>query len=78
MVDEVLVNILEELRKRGTFGSFSEDMIQSLLGGVWNKVEYALKDSQNLAGQLEECYYSKGIKSFLNGITLKYHLGGGR
>ena len=38
-------NIVAELRKRGTFGGFSEDRMQSLLEGIWNKVEYALKDS---------------------------------
>ena len=55
MVDEVLGKTVEYLRKRGTFGGFSEKRIQYLLGGMWNKVEYALKDSSKLACQLEEC-----------------------
>ena len=29
--------------------------MKSLLEVIWNKVEYALKDSQKTAGQLEEC-----------------------
>ena len=37
---------------------------------LWNKIEYALKDSQNVAGQLEEYSYSKGMQSALNGRTL--------
>ena len=45
---------------------------------MWNKVEYALKDSQKLAGQLEECSYSKGMKNVLNGRTFKYHFLEGR
>ena len=46
MVGGVLGNIIAELRKRGTFGGFSEYIIQSLIEGMWYKVEYALKDSQ--------------------------------
>ena len=69
MVDGVLGNIIEELRKRGTFGGFSKERGQSLLGGIWNNAYYALKDSQKLAGQLEECSDSKGIQSVLNGST---------
>ena len=42
-----------------------------------NKVEYALKDSQKSAVQLEECYDSKGIQSVFNGRTFKCHFGGG-
>ena len=42
--DEVSGNIVVELRKRGIFGGFSEDIMQLVLEGVWNKVEYALKD----------------------------------
>ena len=53
MADRVLGNIVAELRKRGAFGSFSEEMMQSVLEGMWNKVEYALKDSQKLADQLK-------------------------
>ena len=44
MVDEVSGNIIADLRKRGMFGSFSEERMQSLLEGTWNKIEYALKD----------------------------------
>ena len=46
MVDEVSGNIIADLRKRGTFGGFSEDRMQTLLEGVFNKVYYAFKDSQ--------------------------------
>ena len=46
MVDEVSGNIIAELRNRGKFGSFSEESMQSLLEGMWNKIEYALKDSK--------------------------------
>ena len=42
MVDEVLENIVEELRKRIAFGGFREERIQSFIEGMWNKVEYAL------------------------------------
>ena len=52
--------------------------MQSVLEGMWNKVEYALRDSQKIAGQLEECSYSKLIVSVLNGSNFKYiYLGGG-
>ena len=50
MVDEVSGNIVADLRKRGIFGSFSEERMQSLLEIIWNKVEYALKDSKKAAG----------------------------
>ena len=43
-----------------------------------NKLEYTLKYSLQLAGQLEECSNSKLMKSVLNGRTFKYHFGGGR
>ena len=59
MADKVSGNMVEQLRKRGTFGGFSEEKMQSLLEGKWNKVEYYLKYSQKAAGQLEECSYSK-------------------
>ena len=59
MADEVSGNIVAELRKRGTFGSFSEERIQSVLEGMWNKVDYDLRDSQKNSGQLEECSDSK-------------------
>ena len=42
IVDEGLVNIVVELRKRGIFGGFDEDRMQSLPEGMYNKVEYAL------------------------------------
>ena len=70
MADEVLENIVTELINRGTFGRFSEEKMQSVLEGMWNKVEYYLKDSRKLAGQLEECFDSKGVQSGLNGRTL--------
>ena len=66
MADEVLGNIIAELRKRGTFGGFSEERIQSVLEGMWNKVDYSLKDSRKMAGQLEECSDSKVTQSVLN------------
>ena len=44
---------------------------------MWIAVEYALKDSQKMAGQLEECSDSKGVQSGLNGRTFKCHFGGG-
>ena len=52
--------------------------MQLLLEGMWNKVEYDLKDSRKPAGQLEECSGSKIMQSVFNGRTFKYHLGGGR
>ena len=52
MVDKVSGNIIAELSKRGKFGGFSEEKMQSFLEGIWNKVQYALKDSQKMAGQL--------------------------
>ena len=52
MEDEVSGNIIAELRKKGTFGSFSGDWMQLFLEGMWNKVECALKDSQKGSGQL--------------------------
>ena len=72
-MDEVSGNIIEEWSKSGKFGGFSEERMHLLLGGMWNKVEYALKDSQKLAIQLEECSDSKGMQSVLNGITLIYN-----
>ena len=55
MSDEVSGNIVPELRKRGNFGGFSEERMQSVLEEMWNKVEYDLKDPRKMAGQLEEC-----------------------
>ena len=48
MEDGVSGNIVAELLKRGTFGGFSEERMQSVLEGMWNKVEYSLKDSLKL------------------------------
>ena len=53
MADEVSGNIVADLRKRGTFGGFSEEMMQSVLKVMWNKVKYALKYSQRMSGQSE-------------------------
>ena len=69
MSDEVLGNIVAELKNRGTFGSFSEERMHLVLVGMCNKVEYALKNSQKMAGQLEECSDSKGMQKFSNGRT---------
>ena len=52
MADEVSWNIVAELRKRGTFGGFSEEIMKLFLEGIWNKVEYYLKDKPKAAGQL--------------------------
>ena len=69
LVDGILGNIIEKLRKRGTFGGFSKERLQSLLGGICNNVGYTLKYSQNLAGQLEECSDSTVMQSVWNGST---------
>ena len=42
--DEVLGDIVAALRKRGTFGGISEERMQSVPEGVWNKVECSLND----------------------------------
>ena len=47
--------------------------MQSLLEGTWNKVEYNLKDSKKVLGQLEYFSDSKVMQSVLNGRTFKYH-----
>ena len=52
MADEVSWNIVAGLRKRGTFGGFSEEIMQLFLEGIWNKVEYDLKDKPKAAVQL--------------------------
>ena len=52
--------------------------MQSLIELMWNKVEYYLKDSRKLAGQLEECFDSKGMQIELNGRNFKYNVLGGR
>ena len=77
MVDEVSSNIVAEMKNRGIFGGFSEERMQYLLKGTWNKLEYVLKVLRKMEGQLEECYYSKGRKSVLDGRTFKYHSWGG-
>ena len=45
MAHEVSGNIVAELRKRGTFGGFSEDVMQSFHEVMFNTVAYSLKDS---------------------------------
>ena len=45
IADEVSGNIVAELRKRGIFGGFCEEIMQELLEVMWNTVEYAFKDS---------------------------------
>ena len=52
MEDEVLGIIIFELRKILIFGVFNEERMQSVLEGMWNKVEDALKDSRKMAGKL--------------------------
>ena len=52
MTYEVSRNIVVDLRKRGTFGSFSDESMQLVLKGMRHKVEYALKRSRKMAGQL--------------------------
>ena len=52
MSGELLENTISMLRNRGPFGGFSEEIIKSLLEGMWNEVEYAYKDSEKLEGQL--------------------------
>ena len=75
MADEVLGNIVAELRRRGNFGGFREERVQSLLEEMWNEVEYALKGLRKSAGQLEDCSDSKGMQSVLNGSTLNIFWG---
>ena len=50
-------------------------MIQTVLEVMWDKVEYALRYSQKMTGQLEECPDSKVMQSVLNGRTSKNHFG---
>ena len=52
MADEVSGNIVSKLRKRGIFGDFSEEMMQLVLEGMWNKLYYALNYSLKMSGQL--------------------------
>ena len=77
MEDKVSGNIIAELRKRRIFGGFSEETMFLVLEVMWNKVEYTLKDSQEMAGQLEECSDSKVMQSVLNGRNLNTILGRG-
>ena len=49
--------------------------MQSVLEGIWNNLEYVLKDSQKMAGQLEECSGSKVMETMLNGRTFRCHFG---
>ena len=51
--------------------------MQLVIEGVWNMVEYVLKDSRKMTGQLEEYYDSKVLQSGLNGRTFKFFFGGG-
>ena len=73
MADEVSGNFISKLSNRETFGGFSEDRMQLLLEGEWNKVEYGLMNSEKVTGQLEEFYDSKGIQTVFNGRTFEYH-----
>ena len=66
MTDEVPGNLVAELRKRGTFGGFSEEKMQSLIELMWYKAEYTLKNPQEAADQLEYCSDSKLLQSLLN------------
>ena len=75
MSDKASGNIFAELRKRGTFRGFSEERMNLMLEVIWNKVEYALKDSRKMEGQVEECSDSKGMKIVLIVRTFKYIFG---
>ena len=75
MVNELSGNIIAELRKSRTFGGFIEESMQLFLEGMWDKVDYALKDSKKPAGQLEECSDSKVMQSVFKGRTLNTILG---
>ena len=70
MVDELSGNIIAELSKSGTFGGFIEESMHLLLEEMWDKVEYALKDSKKPAGRLEECSDSKVMQIVFNGRIL--------
>ena len=69
-MDELSGNIIAELMKRLIFGGFIKERMQLLLEGIWDKVEYDLKDSKISAGQMEECSDSKAMQSVFNGRTL--------
>ena len=49
-----------------------------MLEGMGNKVEYDLKNSRKMIGQLEECSDLKVMQIVLNGRAFKYHFGGYR
>ena len=52
MEDEESGNIVADLSKSVTFDGYSEERMQSLIEGVCNHVEYALKGSQYTSGRL--------------------------
>ena len=52
MADEISGNIVADLRKRVTFGGFSEEMMQLFLERMWKKLEYYFKDLKKASGQL--------------------------
>ena len=76
MTDELSGNIIEQLSRRGKSVGFSGERMRSLLEGIWNKVEYGLRDSLKSAGLFEECSDPKVMQSVLNGRTFKYHFWG--
>ena len=78
LADELSNNNIAELNKRGTFGGFIDEKMQSVIEEIRSKVEYDLNYSRKTAGRLEQCSYSKGVQSGLNGRTFKYHFEGGR
>ena len=69
MADEVLENIVAELKKRGNFGIFNEESMQLLHEGIWDEKQYALKYSQKAAGILKQSYDSKLMQIMFNGRT---------
>ena len=44
MANKVSGDFVADLGKRGTFGGFCEDSMQSLLEGMCNRVDYSLQD----------------------------------
>ena len=50
--------------------------MQSEIEGMWNVLEYALKDSRKMTGQLEEWSDSKVLQIELNVRTLFFFKGG--
>ena len=51
--------------------------MRSVIDGMLNKVEYALKNSRNMIVHLEEYSASKVLQSGLNVRTFKILFGGG-